>query len=122
MKDAILQECPRLEIYNSSFTSNFGEWALGFCGEVYVKDNPRSLHQSERTLQNVTSLDLSNRHINTLVNKVSISSLYTLFLGLLFPIFIVIYSSKLNISLFIFSKKVRFKNFGTLSTLLEVHA
>ncbi|KAH9804624.1 tubulin--tyrosine ligase-like protein 12 [Citrus sinensis] len=69
MEDAILQGCPKLEIYNSNFTINFGEWALGFCGEVYDKDNPSSLCLRDRPLQSVTSLDLSNRCIHNLVNK-----------------------------------------------------
>ncbi|KAL5768517.1 hypothetical protein ACOSP7_015062 [Xanthoceras sorbifolium] len=69
MEDAILKECSKLEIYNSRFTCNFGEWALGFCGDVYGKDNPSSLHQSDHPLQSVTSLDLSNRCIHNLVNK-----------------------------------------------------
>ncbi|KAH9804626.1 tubulin--tyrosine ligase-like protein 12 [Citrus sinensis] len=66
MEDAILQGCPKLEIYNSNFTINFGEWALGFCGEVYDKDNPSSLCLRDRPLQSVTSLDLSNRCIHNL--------------------------------------------------------
>ncbi|KAI9191719.1 hypothetical protein LWI28_012507 [Acer negundo] len=69
MEDAILQGCPRLEIYNSCFTRNFGEWALGYCGDVYGKDNPSSLHQSDHPLHSVTSLDLSDRCIHNLVNK-----------------------------------------------------
>ncbi|KAH9652704.1 tubulin--tyrosine ligase-like protein 12 [Citrus sinensis] len=69
MEDAILQGCPKLEIYNSNFTINFGEWALGFCGEVYDKDYPNSLCLRDRPLQSVTSLDFSNRCIHNLVNK-----------------------------------------------------
>ncbi|XP_075490378.1 LOW QUALITY PROTEIN: uncharacterized protein LOC142528958 [Primulina tabacum] len=64
----ILQNCPDLEIYNSRFTLNYGEWALGFCGGSYDKDNPGFSCQSDRILQNVTSFDLSNRcihHLNT---------------------------------------------------------
>ncbi|XP_073317315.1 uncharacterized protein [Primulina huaijiensis] len=64
----ILQNCPGLEIYNSRFTLNYGEWALGFCGGSYDKDNPGFSCQSDRILQNVTSFDLSNRcihHLNT---------------------------------------------------------
>lgn len=70
MEDAILQGCPKLEIYNSRFTRNFGEWALGFCADVYGKDNPASSHQGDLPLQSVTSLDLSNRGIHNLINKV----------------------------------------------------
>ncbi|XP_031267892.1 tubulin--tyrosine ligase-like protein 12 [Pistacia vera] len=69
MEEVIIQRCTGLEIFNSRFTSKFGEWALGFCGEVYVKDNPSSLHQSDHPLQSVTSLDLSDRCIHNLINK-----------------------------------------------------
>ncbi|KAK9274967.1 hypothetical protein L1049_022224 [Liquidambar formosana] len=69
MEETILQGCPRLEIYNSCFTCNFGEWALGFCGGIYGKDNPGCIHQSDCPLKTVTSLDLSNRCIHNLINK-----------------------------------------------------
>lgn len=70
MADEILQGCPGLEIYNSCFTPNYGLWALGFCGDIFGKDNPGCLQQNQ-PLSNVTSLDLSNRSIHSLVNKVS---------------------------------------------------
>lgn len=78
MEGAILQDCPRLEIYNSHLTPNFGEWALGFCGGLYEKENPGGSEQTDHTLQSVTSLDLSNRCIHNLMTKVSglINSLY----------------------------------------------
>uniref|UniRef100_M1BN35 Tubulin--tyrosine ligase 12 n=1 Tax=Solanum tuberosum TaxID=4113 RepID=M1BN35_SOLTU len=66
---AIIQGCPSLEICNSKFTSNYGEWALGFCGGIYDKDNADSAHQREHPLESVTSLDLSNRFIRNLMNK-----------------------------------------------------
>ncbi|XVE97893.1 hypothetical protein REPUB_Repub03eG0058100 [Reevesia pubescens] len=69
MEDAILRGCPELEIYNSRFTSNFGEWALGFCADVIGKDNPGNSHQGDLALQSVTSLDVSNRCIHNLINK-----------------------------------------------------
>ncbi|CAJ1975752.1 unnamed protein product [Sphenostylis stenocarpa] len=65
----ILKELPELEIYNSSFTSNFGEWALGFCAGIYGKDNPVNADQADTLLHNVSSLDLSNRNIHNLKNK-----------------------------------------------------
>lgn len=70
LADIILKELPGLEIYNSSFTSNFGEWALGFCAEVYGKDNSSNVVQADSPLQNVSDLDLSNRNIHNLSNKV----------------------------------------------------
>ncbi|KAK4713757.1 hypothetical protein R3W88_019664 [Solanum pinnatisectum] len=66
---AIIQGCPSLEICNSKFTSNYGEWALGFCGGVYDKDNAGCAHQRDHPLESVTSLDLSNRSIRNLMNK-----------------------------------------------------
>ncbi|EFH65406.1 predicted protein [Arabidopsis lyrata subsp. lyrata] len=68
MADEILQGCPSLEIYNSCFTPNYGLWALGFCGNIFGKDNPACVQQ-DQPLSNVTSLDLSNRSIHSLVNK-----------------------------------------------------
>lgn len=71
LADKVLQGLPNLEIYNSKFTSNYGEWALGFCGEVYDKENPGSGKlQDDPSLQRITSLDLSNRCIHNLINKV----------------------------------------------------
>ncbi|XP_010416704.1 PREDICTED: tubulin--tyrosine ligase-like protein 12 isoform X3 [Camelina sativa] len=64
----IRQGCPSLEIYNSCFTPNYGLWALGFCGDIFGKDNPGCVQQ-DQPLCNVTSLDLSNRSIHNLVNK-----------------------------------------------------
>ncbi|KAF8401096.1 hypothetical protein HHK36_014399 [Tetracentron sinense] len=69
MAYAILQRLPKLEIYNSHFTSNFGEYALGFCGGIYGKENPGCFHYTTHPLQNLTSLDLSNRCIHSLINK-----------------------------------------------------
>ncbi|KAK6784548.1 hypothetical protein RDI58_018003 [Solanum bulbocastanum] len=66
---AIIQGCPSLEICNSKFTSNYGEWALGFCGGIYDKDNAGCAHQRDHPLESVTSLDLSNRSIRNLMNK-----------------------------------------------------
>ncbi|KAL6965791.1 hypothetical protein U1Q18_036852 [Sarracenia purpurea var. burkii] len=67
--DTIFQVCPGLEIYNSRFTCNFGEWALGFCGGIYGKDNPGYSHQTDHPLQSITFLDLSNRSIHNLINE-----------------------------------------------------
>ncbi|KAI3443556.1 hypothetical protein Pfo_000221 [Paulownia fortunei] len=69
LEDSILPNCPELEIYNSRFTSKYGEWALGFCGGLYEKDNPGGSYQSDHLLQSVTSLDLSNRCIHNLITK-----------------------------------------------------
>lgn len=68
----ILKELPELEIYNSNFTSNFGEWALGFCAGIYEKDNPASSDHADSPLQSVSTLDISNRNIHNLINKVEL--------------------------------------------------
>lgn len=70
MADAIFEGCSSLEIYNSCFTCNFGEWALGFCGGIYGKDNSGFSHQTDHPLGSITFLDLSNRSIHKLINKV----------------------------------------------------
>lgn len=81
MADKVLQGSPDLEIYNSKFTPSYGEWALGFCGEVYDKENPgRSNPQDDASLQRITSLDLSNRNIHNLVNKVFTFSIFPLYI------------------------------------------
>uniref|UniRef100_M4EH54 Tubulin--tyrosine ligase-like protein 12 SET-like domain-containing protein n=2 Tax=Brassica campestris TaxID=3711 RepID=M4EH54_BRACM len=69
LANEILKSCPSLEIYNSCFTPNYGLWALGFCGDVFGKDNPTDYAQQDQPLRNVTSLDLSNRSIHNLANK-----------------------------------------------------
>ncbi|KAK6941297.1 Tubulin-tyrosine ligase/Tubulin polyglutamylase [Dillenia turbinata] len=74
MADTILQECSSLEIYNSRFTSSFSEWALGFCAGLYGKENPGCVNQRNHPLHGVTSLNISNRGINNLINKAFSSS------------------------------------------------
>ncbi|EPS70692.1 hypothetical protein M569_04068, partial [Genlisea aurea] len=68
LENAILESCPELEIYNSRFTSKYSTWALGFCGGLYDMDNPGggSLAGDDQ-LQGITSLDLSNRCIHSLI-------------------------------------------------------
>lgn len=68
----ILKELPELEIYNSSLTGNFGEWALGFCAGLYGKDNPGNADQTDTLLHTVSTLDLSNRNIHNLIKKVEL--------------------------------------------------
>lgn len=70
MFDVIFEACPKLEIYNSCFTSNYGKWALGFCGGIYGKENPHSNDQTIRPFHSLTSLDLSNRRIQNLISEV----------------------------------------------------
>ncbi|KAJ9547926.1 hypothetical protein OSB04_020469 [Centaurea solstitialis] len=67
--DVIIRNCSSLEILNSSFTSKYTEWALGFRGGIYDKDNLGCGHDKDHSLQGVTSLDLSNRRIHSLHNR-----------------------------------------------------
>ncbi|GAB2219246.1 hypothetical protein Drorol1_Dr00006879 [Drosera rotundifolia] len=67
--DRIVQEFPKLEIFNSRFTIKYGEWALGFCSDIYGKDNPGPNQQTEHALRSVTGLDLSKRSIRNLIYK-----------------------------------------------------
>uniref|UniRef100_A0A7N0TS93 Tubulin--tyrosine ligase-like protein 12 SET-like domain-containing protein n=1 Tax=Kalanchoe fedtschenkoi TaxID=63787 RepID=A0A7N0TS93_KALFE len=69
LEEAIIHGCPRLEVLNSHFTDNYGEWALGFCGDIYDKANPGTDCPSDRTLEGITSLDLSSRGIHNLAHK-----------------------------------------------------
>ncbi|KAI8565339.1 hypothetical protein RHMOL_Rhmol03G0251300 [Rhododendron molle] len=69
MADAIFEGCSSLEIYNSRFTCNFGEWALGFCGGIYGKDNSGCSHKTDHPLGSITFLDLSDRFIHNLINE-----------------------------------------------------
>ncbi|GLT68020.1 hypothetical protein SLA2020_402840 [Shorea laevis] len=69
LADTVLRELPKLEVFNSRFTANFGEWALGFCGGVYDKDNAGNLRGGDYPLESVTSIDASNRCIHNLINK-----------------------------------------------------
>ncbi|CAM8966903.1 unnamed protein product [Rhodiola kirilowii] len=69
LEDAIIQGCPRLEVLNSHFTNNYGEWALGYCGGIYDKDNSGADCSGARSLEGITSLDLSSRGIHYLTHK-----------------------------------------------------
>lgn len=43
---------------------------MGFCAEIYGKDNPSNADQADSPLLSVSNLDLSNRNIHNLINKV----------------------------------------------------
>lgn len=63
--NAICDGIPSLEVYNSRFTSNASEWALGFCGGLVGIDCPNfSVDANE--LKSITRLDLSDRDMNNL--------------------------------------------------------
>ncbi|KAJ4767734.1 Tubulin-tyrosine ligase family protein [Rhynchospora pubera] len=63
---AITESLPGLEIYNSCFTTTFGSWALSFCGGVIGPDNVDFAMGISPTLNEITTLDLSNRCIHKL--------------------------------------------------------
>ncbi|KAJ0987501.1 hypothetical protein J5N97_005857 [Dioscorea zingiberensis] len=60
---AIFDHNPVLEIFNSRFTRNAAEWALGFCGGIFCMDNPSCSQCATNSLESITVLDLSNRCI-----------------------------------------------------------
>lgn len=95
LADRVLEALPNLEIYNSIFTPNFGEWALGYCGDVYNKENPgsSSIHENDTSLHSVTSLDLSNRRIHNVINKVLTfpSSILLIYIPFLFLFILLIF-------------------------------
>lgn len=68
--DVITNGCMELEILNSTFTRKYTEWALGFCGGIFDQDNPGCGHGNDQSSQGLTSLDLKNRRIHSLQNKV----------------------------------------------------
>ncbi|XP_039144964.1 tubulin--tyrosine ligase-like protein 12 [Dioscorea cayenensis subsp. rotundata] len=63
---AIFNCNPGLEILNSQFTGNAGEWALGFCSGMFCMENPFCSHAVINPLESITVLDLSNRCIRKL--------------------------------------------------------
>ncbi|KAK9697343.1 hypothetical protein RND81_08G031300 [Saponaria officinalis] len=67
VEDAIIQAFPKLEIFNSHFTRNYGDWALGFCGDRYCKENPEG--DGDHQFPTMTSLDLSDRLIHNMNKK-----------------------------------------------------
>lgn len=69
MEKAILEGCPKLEIYNSRFTHNYDLWALRFCGAKYGEENASSVREDDHTLRGESELNLSNRCIHNLDKK-----------------------------------------------------
>nr|ATB19768.1 putative tubulin-tyrosine ligase [Juniperus scopulorum] len=70
LRNILLDLLPQLEIYNSQFTHNYSQWALGFCAGIYGAEKPVAKEQRACPLKDVTELDLSNRSIHNLSNKV----------------------------------------------------
>lgn len=65
-KATLLSSLPHLEIYNSRFTENYGKWAVAFCAGI-----PSAKTSSFGDgLEDVKSVDLSDRDINYLHPKI----------------------------------------------------
>ncbi|XP_044982816.1 tubulin--tyrosine ligase-like protein 12 [Hordeum vulgare subsp. vulgare] len=73
----VLDGLPELEIYNSHFTMKAREWALGFCGDMVGAENP-CLSVGNIPLDNIVTLDLSDRSIHKLPEAFSSSKLSSL--------------------------------------------
>ncbi|VAH87061.1 unnamed protein product [Triticum turgidum subsp. durum] len=73
----VLDGLPELEIYNSHFTRKAREWALGFCGDMVGAENP-CLSVGNISLDNIVTLDLSDRSIHKLPEVFSSSKLSSL--------------------------------------------
>jgi tubulin--tyrosine ligase-like protein 12 len=78
LRNALLEHLPQLEIYNSQFTHNYSQWALGFCAGIYGAEKPVGTQQGTHILKDVKELDLSNRSIHNLTDKVRMMFLITL--------------------------------------------
>lgn len=70
LRNTLLEYLPELEIYNSQFTTNYSAWALGFCAGIYGAEKPFGTQQGTHILKDVKELDLSNRSIHNLSDKV----------------------------------------------------
>lgn len=66
LETTLLSSLPHLEIYNSRFTEKYGKWAVAFCAGV-----PSAKTSSfDDGLEDVKSVDLSDRDINCLHPKI----------------------------------------------------
>lgn len=70
LEDLILSVLPQLEIYNSKFTENYGKWAVSRCCGIYSEETPSNNMFAVDALKDVKVLDLSNRNIRILHQKV----------------------------------------------------
>lgn len=65
LQDALGRVLPHLEIYNRKLTNKYGLWAVGFCAGVFSANHPGHLFAEDQALEDVTSLDLSERDMQT---------------------------------------------------------
>ncbi len=59
-----------LEIYNSKLTDKYGLWAIGFCAGIFGASQPGLPFTDGHVLKDITSLDLSERELQTLSSHV----------------------------------------------------
>lgn len=66
MRNAVAVLLPHLEIYNSKLTQEYGLWAIAVFAGICGADQPGLTPQAKNVLTGVTSLDLSNRNLQSL--------------------------------------------------------
>ncbi|KAG0585973.1 hypothetical protein KC19_2G053400 [Ceratodon purpureus] len=66
LREAFGKMLPHLEIYNSMLTDKYGLWAIGFCAGIFGALQPGLPFTEDHVLKDITSLDLSERDLQTL--------------------------------------------------------
>lgn len=66
LRQAFAKMLPNLEIYNSKLTDKYGVWAIGFCAGIFGASHPGVPFTEAHVLKDITSLDLSERELQTL--------------------------------------------------------
>lgn len=66
LREAFGRMLPHLEIYNSKLTEIYSLWAVGFCAGVFGAAQPGLPFAEEHVLKDITTLDLSERELQTL--------------------------------------------------------
>jgi tubulin--tyrosine ligase-like protein 12 len=70
LEQALLKVLPKLEIYNSKVTEKYGQWAIAFCAGILGVEQPMGSSNGDHMLSDVTTLDLSDRHLQVLLPNV----------------------------------------------------
>jgi tubulin--tyrosine ligase-like protein 12 len=73
LEQALLKVLPKLEIYNSKVTEKYGQWAIAFCAGILGVEQPMGSSNGDHMLSDVTTLDLSDRHLQVLLPNVRCS-------------------------------------------------
>lgn len=66
LREAFGKMLPHLEIYNSKLMDKYGLWAIGFCAGIFGASQPGLPFTEDHVLKDITSLDLSERELQTL--------------------------------------------------------